>query len=168
MSPKCKVQRHKELVPGCSSHHDDYDDDDIEPDYDSSPESDYQESVSKSDDEPPQPVGIVRDSSSFLDPDEQLAVYVGRPCDTGLIEHICTDTSRYATVNHCSTQQSHSRKWVDVTPDELDLFLSLVILMGMYPKPDMKLYWTRNPVLQTPFFYSMMPHDQFEQILHNL
>lgn len=85
-----------------------------------------------------------------------------------LMQHICTETNRYAAANRRPDQRGHTRKWVDTTPDEMDLFLSLVILMGLHPKPDMKLYWTRDPVLRTPYFHDMMPRDRFEQILHNL
>ena len=60
------------------------------------------------------------------------------------------------------------RSWFNTTPDEMSVFLSMIIIMGLMPKPELKSYWTRDPVLETPFFPNTMPRDRFAELLSNL
>ena len=87
-----------------------------------------------------------------------------------LILHITNETNRYAAEHprSRSASPSHMRSWFDTTPDEMSVFLSMIIIMGLMPKPELKSYWTRDPVLETPFFPNTMPRDRFAELLSNL
>jgi hypothetical protein len=50
----------------------------------------------------------------------------------------------------------------------MELFFGMVQLMGVYPKPEMQQYWSRDHLLSTPFYPDTMPRDRFEALLHNL
>ena len=49
--------------------------------------------------------------------------------------------------------------------EEMSVFLAMIIVMGIMPKPNMKLYWTRDSVLVTPFFPNTMPREIFMALL---
>jgi hypothetical protein len=40
--------------------------------------------------------------------------------------------------------------------------------MGIVKNPEIKMYWSRNGMIETPFFNSTMPRDRFLQILKYL
>lgn len=84
-----------------------------------------------------------------------------------LMEMITRETNRYAE-GLFETAGKHTRKWKATTMDEIFVFFSVVVLMGIYPKPDVKTFWTTEAMLETPFFHDMMPRDRFLQILRAL
>ena len=81
-----------------------------------------------------------------------------------LIRHISDETNRYAADNPKETP-SHMKEWFNTTQEEMSVFMAMIILMGIMPKPNMKLYWTRDSVLETPFFPNTMPRDRFMALL---
>ncbi|XP_038050865.1 piggyBac transposable element-derived protein 4-like [Patiria miniata] len=87
-----------------------------------------------------------------------------------LVAHIADETNRYAAKKpkRQTPSPSHMREWFDTTPDEMSVFLAMIIIMGIMPKPDLKLYWTRNPVFEIPFFPNTMHRDRFMALLSNL
>ncbi|XP_038071966.1 piggyBac transposable element-derived protein 4-like [Patiria miniata] len=87
-----------------------------------------------------------------------------------LVAHIADETNRYAALKpkRQSPSPSHMREWFDTTPDEMSVFLAMTIIIGIMPKPDLKLYWTRDPVFETPFFPNTMPRDRFMELLFHL
>lgn len=52
-----------------------------------------------------------------------------------------------------------------VTYEELRRFFGLLFLMGIVDKPDIKSYWSTNPLLDTPIFRNSMSRNRFESIL---
>ena len=60
------------------------------------------------------------------------------------------------------------QKWRPVIVDEMKVFLSLVIGMGLTHKGDIDAYWATDEVIATPFFGKMMAKDRFYAILSNL
>ena len=63
---------------------------------------------------------------------------------------------------------SHERLWFNTTTDEIKAMVSLVILMGITTKPYIEAYWTRDPMMLSPFFGNTMPRDRFLQLLKSL
>ena len=62
---------------------------------------------------------------------------------TSLCELIAVETNRYA-------QQNNRPKWVDVSTDEVWIFLGIVVLMGIYWLPQIKDYWSMDRLLGVP------------------
>ena len=68
-------------------------------------------------------------------------------------------------------QHSRLRKWVPTTPDEMKVFIGLIIAMELVQKPDIPDipdYWTTDNTFLTPFFGKKMTRDQFLLIMSNL
>ena len=56
-------------------------------------------------------------------------------------------------------------QWVDVTVEEMMAFVGLVIAMGVVRLPEIDDYWATDPILQHPWFSSVMSRTKFKQIL---
>jgi hypothetical protein len=72
-------------------------------------------------------------------------------------EFICDQTNLYAeqviSAVPCSfTKYSLVETWKPVTVPELKQFLGLVFVTGIIEKSDLKMYWTGDPVFETPIF----------------
>ena len=50
----------------------------------------------------------------------------------------------------------------------MKLFMAHMIVMGLIRKPNITKYWSRNPIISTPFFGKYMERLNFERILSNL
>ena len=50
----------------------------------------------------------------------------------------------------------------------MKLFMAHMIVMGLIRKPNITKYWSRNPIISTPFFGKYMGRLNFERILSNL
>ena len=59
------------------------------------------------------------------------------------------------------------RNWKPVTKEEMYKFLALILLMGIHvvKKPNIELYWSRDPLYHTPLFSAIMARDRFKIIL---
>ncbi len=49
-------------------------------------------------------------------------------------------------------------------PGDLKVFFVLHVAMGLIHKPNLKSYWSKDPVTQTPFFGQHMSRNSFELI----
>ena len=81
------------------------------------------------------------------------------------------ETNRYAVdwaARHPRTEGSHMKAWVDVTEEELQCYLALRILMGIVKLPEVKNYWSTDPLLRQPTFPANMSRDRFAQITSKL
>ena len=81
------------------------------------------------------------------------------------------ETNRYAVdwaSRHPRTDGSHMKAWVDVTVEELKCYLGLRILMGIVKLPEMKDYWSTDPLTRQPTFPANMSRDRFNQITSKL
>ena len=88
-----------------------------------------------------------------------------------LILKIAEETNTYADANPKRANQfkrSHNIVWTPVTPDEIKAFLAMTVLMGIVHKPELDMYWSRDPVLETPFFPETIPRTRFRDILSKL
>jgi hypothetical protein len=62
---------------------------------------------------------------------------------------------------------SRFRKWPQdgISTDDIKCFLAVPTAIGLVVQDDLQDYWSRDPVLNTPFFASVMPRDTFMNIL---
>ncbi|XP_043483457.1 piggyBac transposable element-derived protein 4-like [Leptopilina heterotoma] len=95
--------------------------------------------------------------------------------DENLVDIICAQTNTFAESkkNNLIEQgklKKNSRilKFSPVEIDEMYAFHALVILMGIIKKPELSMYWTTAPTLQTPAFKNCMTYDRFRLILSML
>ena len=56
-------------------------------------------------------------------------------------------------------------KWKSLTPDELYTFIALIILVGIVKKPSYVMYWSTDPMMETPFFAKCIHLRRFQSIL---
>ena len=90
-----------------------------------------------------------------------------------LMDDIVSHTNRYAELIKSlpqvqermeATQRSLFTLWKDLTVDELWVYISIQVLMGIVHKPNIHLYWSGNHLVNTPIFSRLMRRDRFEQI----
>jgi hypothetical protein len=55
-------------------------------------------------------------------------------------------------------------EWKPVSDDEIYVVLVLFMLMGIVQKPTMRSYFSKNSILATPIFGSVISMDRFESI----
>ena len=78
-----------------------------------------------------------------------------------VIDIIVQETNRYAV-------QEKARNWVNTTSDEIRVFLALVMLQGLTPKPIMWQYWSRQRIIETAFFGQCMSYKRFQALKRHL
>lgn len=80
---------------------------------------------------------------------------------------IVVETNRRAQELIQGLQKPKSRlsKWVDVDQSELLVFISFLIYQGIFPKPEVEMYWSTNPLAETPFVRSIMTERRFSLLL---
>ncbi|OXA46903.1 PiggyBac transposable element-derived protein 4 [Folsomia candida] len=81
---------------------------------------------------------------------------------------IClSETNKYADqTGNCRTKRWV--KWTDVTDGELLKFIAVRMLMGINKKPEMKKFWSEDPLFHFPIIGQIMPQDRFFEIHKNL
>jgi len=87
------------------------------------------------------------------------------------VQCIVVETNRYA--NKClqdalnSGVGSNARitLWHDACEKEVRLFIALILAMGIINKPELKLYWTRDYILQTPILHETFSLKRFQLLL---
>ncbi|XP_018402230.1 PREDICTED: piggyBac transposable element-derived protein 4-like [Cyphomyrmex costatus] len=89
-----------------------------------------------------------------------------------LMDSICFQINTYqqqklTTLRAQRKLKENSRilKWKPVEPDEMYTFYGLIIMMGIIRKPSYELYWSTNPLLETPIFDKCMTLRRFQSIL---
>ena len=55
--------------------------------------------------------------------------------------------------------------WEDTSPDEMKVFVVHLIVMGILKKISLEQYWSRDGILNTPFFGHYMSRNCFKNIL---
>lgn len=89
-----------------------------------------------------------------------------------VMEMLCFQTNKHAEekLNNLRLAKklkpkSRILQFKEVYPDEMYVFHSLIILMGLIHKPSIDLYWSKDKLLETPFFRNTMTYDRFRLIL---
>ena len=90
-----------------------------------------------------------------------------------LLEHVVTETNRYynQTMSNLHlagtplSPESRSMNWKDISKEELERYLGLVMLMGLISRRGpVAEYWSTDVSLRTPFFGEVMARNRFQQI----
>ena len=55
--------------------------------------------------------------------------------------------------------------WEDTSPDEMKVFVAHLIVMGILKKNSLEQYWSRDSILNMPFFGHYMSRNCFQNIL---
>ncbi|KAK3869539.1 hypothetical protein Pcinc_025158 [Petrolisthes cinctipes] len=90
--------------------------------------------------------------------------------DDEVIYTMCNWINKRATVYfeaNPDKSKVHGLTWHPVTPDELYVFLGLIIVMGVVKLPDMHMYWSHNVIFGGPeiFSHEVMSRNRFFSIL---
>lgn len=90
--------------------------------------------------------------------------------DDHLFEKICEwiNLRALSVIGNVIPKHSTMNKWKPITPDEFRRFLALCMLMGNIQMPNIKRYWSKNPLYDHPIFGNTMSRNRFEQILRCL
>lgn len=80
-----------------------------------------------------------------------------------LIEKLCHWTNKRARIH--ITNKDVSWTYVDVTLEEMKVFLGLSMAMGIIKKPTVESYWSTEDLMKTPYFSSCMSRNRYKQIL---
>lgn len=97
-----------------------------------------------------------------FDPDASILQYFENFFNDEVVNIICNETNRYAS-EYIRTHRK-AKPFAHLTSNELKVFLGLVILQGVVKKPEMEQYWSKNPIIMTPFFLQAMSFRRFKQI----
>lgn len=98
---------------------------------------------------------------NFATTDWNILQFFEHFVDDDLIDHIVEETNQYA-------DQKNRSIWHPMTSAELRVFLGLIILQSVVKKPEIRQYWSKNPLLVTPFFPKCISNKRFEEINQNL
>jgi len=85
-----------------------------------------------------------------------------------ILNLIIDQTNIYGNEKKQSSTQRKISKWKDVSREEIESFLGLVMLMGINDLPNIKLYWSKDMVFHNAFISSIMSRDRFLEIFYNL
>ena len=89
--------------------------------------------------------------------------------DDELVELIVRETNTYAAQKIQARSfiplRSRMRDWKPITnKDEMYVVLALFMLMGIIQKPTLRSYFSKNCILATPIFGSIISMDRFESV----
>ena len=84
-----------------------------------------------------------------------------------LLKQIDLPTSSFLE-NPDKAANSYLKNCTDLTVNELQMFIGLVILMGIVHKPNVNSYWSRDELYNTPIISKVIPRDRFKVILRFL
>ncbi|CAC5395839.1 unnamed protein product [Mytilus coruscus] len=87
--------------------------------------------------------------------------------DDVFFDTLVEETNRYATDFFATPDgqnlKPHSRfkQWEDVNRDDMSRFIGMIIAMGLVQQQDLHDYWSKDELLETPFFRKIMPRNKF-------
>ncbi|GBO33938.1 PiggyBac transposable element-derived protein 4, partial [Araneus ventricosus] len=88
--------------------------------------------------------------------------------DDETFNFIVSETNRYAEShlqNAELTPSSRALKWKNINNQEMKRFISLLLLQGIVQKPVEKWFWSKRPILSTPFFGKIMSEIKYGLIM---
>lgn len=88
--------------------------------------------------------------------------YFKKIFDEAVISKIVEQTNIYA-------KQKKSKNWTDLTANELKAFIGCLIIMGIHKLPNLKSYWSSDPMLRVDAVANVLPktHADYDK-LHKL
>ncbi|GBM85351.1 PiggyBac transposable element-derived protein 4 [Araneus ventricosus] len=88
--------------------------------------------------------------------------------DGEVISFIAKETNSFAEEHFANfelTPSTGDLQWKDVTSEELKRFISLLIIQGIVQKPTEKWFWSKRPILCTPFFGNVMNEKRYSLVM---
>ncbi|CAH1972612.1 unnamed protein product [Acanthoscelides obtectus] len=90
--------------------------------------------------------------------------------DESLINLIVEETNRFAIqyiIKNGENIRPHSRvrQWKETNTNEIRTLIGLLILQGLCPKPEYKMYFSRRESIETPFFSKIISEKRFHLLL---
>ena len=86
-----------------------------------------------------------------------------------LFSHFVTQTNlfaeQYIDQHPNLPPYSNVRQWLPTTVSEMKKFIGLLFVIGVVKKPSLAMYWTTDPLFQTPLFGLIMPRNRFLLLL---
>ena len=84
-----------------------------------------------------------------------------------VVDLLVAETNRYATQTggNPHRRRSRLRSWVPIDQKSLYVFLGLYFLMGVARRPQIAMYWSREPLVGCPAFGRAMSRNRWELIL---
>ncbi|KAI4476185.1 hypothetical protein M0804_013804 [Polistes exclamans] len=86
-------------------------------------------------------------------------------------EKIVEETNKYVAqcINNSSfISRTHQLPWKSVTKHEMNTFIGILLIMGVMPSPDIRLYWSRKEMFTNLRIKNAMKRDRFLSILKYL
>ena len=81
--------------------------------------------------------------------------------DDELVDHICTETNRFA-------KGSGLTEWINVSRAELYLLFGLKIHLGIVNMPKEVMHWSKDPLFEMSIFRSIMSFKRYSKIMQYL
>ncbi|GBM38920.1 PiggyBac transposable element-derived protein 4 [Araneus ventricosus] len=88
--------------------------------------------------------------------------------DDEIFNFIVSETNRYAESHFQNvklTPASRAVKWKNINNQEMKRFISLLLFQGIVQKPVEKRFWSKRPILSTPFFGKIMIEIKYGLIM---
>lgn len=104
---------------------------------------------------------LIKDASVIGDVENDEINYFEKIFDSAVISKIIEQTNIYA-------EQKGSKNWTDLTSKELKAFIGCHIIMGIHKLPNLKLYWSSDPLLRVDAIADTMTSKRFEKIMQNI
>jgi hypothetical protein len=98
--------------------------------------------------------------SDTTDPLEYFNLFI----TDNMIDGIVTETNKRARQLMQSTRlkrRSRLNDWVDVTCNELKVLFAMFIYQGIIQKPEIEMFWSTKPLLETPYVRKIMTEKRY-------
>jgi hypothetical protein len=87
-----------------------------------------------------------------------------------LFQTITINTNRYANVQRLKVAQEMAREWSNLLMEELYVFVSAIIYMGVYVEPQIEMYWNtdfnKGPLHSISTHMSLCRFEQIKRYCH--
>lgn len=97
-------------------------------------------------------------TASFISSRSAPLTYFDLVFSEELFQLIVDQTNSYAS-------QSNAREWDPVTLPEIQAFIGMLILMGLHRLPNIRLYWSSDPLFRVNEIADVMTCKRFEKIM---
>lgn len=94
--------------------------------------------------------------------------YFGLFFDSNILSKVVVETNRYADIyfeTAVLTPSSRYLKWESTDEKEIQRFIALLLLQGLVDKPVERWYWSKRPILSTPFYGKVMSSARYSLLM---
>ena len=84
-----------------------------------------------------------------------------------ILEKIVEETNKYAAQcinSSSSTSRMHQQAWQPVSKNEVNTFIGILLIMGVVPLPEIRLYWSAKEMYANRRIKNVMKRDRFLSI----